>query len=111
MIDTHIHLDADQYADPADLIKRAREAGVRALVVPGSGPASNHAVLDLAWRFPDFANPALGFHPERYDHTDRDFEATVAMIDRERETICAIGEVGLPWYGDQARDRAVRERA
>ena len=32
MIDSHIHLDADQYADVAGLIKRAREAGVKAVV-------------------------------------------------------------------------------
>lgn len=111
MIDTHIHLDADQYADPASVIKGAREGGVRALIVPGTGPASNEAALALARRFPRFVYSAIGFHPERYDLTDRDFEATVASIKRERANICAIGEVGMPWYGDHAQDAAVRERA
>jgi TatD DNase family protein len=111
MIDTHIHLDADQYADPSSTIKRAREAGVRGVVVPGTGPASNRAVLALARRFPGFVHAALGFHPERYELTDRDFEATVGMIRAERAGVSAIGEVGLPWYGEGARDPAVRERA
>ncbi|HUA32128.1 MAG TPA: TatD family hydrolase [Candidatus Binataceae bacterium] len=110
MIDTHIHLDADQYADPSSTIKRAREAGVRAVVVPGVSPASNRAVLELARRFPGFVHAALGFHPERYELTDREFEATVAMIRAERSSICAIGEVGLPWYGDSAHDQSVRAR-
>ena len=111
MIDTHIHLDADQYADPSGTIKRAREAGVRAIIVPGVSPASNRAVLELARRFPGFVHPALGFHPERYELTDQDFEATVAAIRAERGRIFAIGEVGIPWYGDRAHDEAVRAPA
>lgn len=26
------------------------------------------------------------------------------MIERERNSICAVGEVGLPWYGDRANN-------
>ena len=111
MIDSHIHLDADQYADPSSTIKRAQDAGVRAVIVPGVSPASNRAVLGLARRFPGFVRAALGFHPERYELTDREFEATVAMIRAERESICAIGEVGMPWYGDRAHDEGLRARA
>ncbi len=52
MIDTHIHLDADQYAERLELIKRAREvAGVVAILAPGTGGQSNDAVLALARKF------------------------------------------------------------
>jgi TatD DNase family protein len=111
MIDSHIHLDADQYADPSATIKRAREAGVRAIVVPGVSPASNHKVLALARRFDGFVRAALGFHPEHEELTDDDLETTVATIRRERERIVAVGEVGMPWYGDGARDPARVARA
>ena len=63
MIDTHIHLDADQYADVDQLVNRALAAGVDALIVPGVGPDSNAKVLALARRFPSTVHPALGFHP------------------------------------------------
>ena len=33
------------------------------------------------------------------------------MIERERDSICAIGEVGLPWYGERASDAAVLDAA
>ena len=33
------------------------------------------------------------------------------MISRERNSICAVGEVGLPWYGDRANDADVLDRA
>ncbi len=110
MIDSHIHLDADQYADVAGLIKRARDAGVTAAVVPGITPASNRRVLEMAAEHPGFVQPAIGFHPERFELTDDDMEATLALIRSRRESICAVGEVGLPYYGDDARDADVVAR-
>ncbi len=111
MIDTHIHLDADQYPDPSACIKRALYAGVTAMVVPGTDPASNRKVMDLAHTHARVVYPALGLHPERLEHTDLDADAVAEMIARERNSICAIGEVGLPWYGDRASDAAVDAQA
>src|SRR5258708_19457636 len=104
MIDSHVHLDAEQYPDPSGPIKRALDAGVSAMVVPGVGPASNRKVIDLAHRFPGIVFPAIGFHPERFDLTDLDADAVLDMIARERGSICAVGEVGLPWDGEHASD-------
>jgi TatD DNase family protein len=106
MIDSHIHLDAEQYPDPSGSIKRALHAGVSAMVVPGIGPASNRKVMDLARKYPGIVYPAIGFHPERFEQTDLDADAVLDMIARERDSICAIGEVGLPWYGEQYGERA-----
>jgi TatD DNase family protein len=111
MIDSHIHLDADQYADVAGSIKRAREAGVKAVVAPGIKPSSNRRVMELARAYPDFVHGAIGFHPERFELTDDDLEATLAMVRLYRDRICAIGEVGLPYYGAKARRADVIERA
>lgn len=111
MIDSHIHLDADQYPDPSGCIKRAVYAGVTAMVVPGTGPASNRKVIDLAREHPGVVYPALGFHPEHLELTDLDADAVAEMIARERNSICAIGEVGLPWYGERARAADVDAQA
>lgn len=111
MVDTHIHLDADQYADADQLIKRALAAGIEALIVPGVGPDSNARVLALARRFPSIVHPALGFHPEREELTDGDLAETIAALRTERGRICALGEVGLPYYSATAREPAVQEAA
>jgi TatD DNase family protein len=111
MLDSHIHLDADQYADVGSLIKRAREAGVTAVVAPGITPASNRRLLQLAAQYPDFVHAAIGLHPERFELTDADLEATLAMVRANRDHVCAIGEVGLPWYGEMARRADVQDRA
>lgn len=106
MIDTHVHLDAKQYPDPSACIKRARSAGVTAMVVPGIGPESNRTVIELARQHPGVVYPALGLHPEQLELTDLDADAVLDMIVRERNSICAIGEVGLPWYGEKSGERA-----
>jgi len=111
MIDSHIHLDADQYADVGGLIKRAHDGGVKAAVAPGITPASNRRVMELAAKDPDFVHAAIGFHPERFELTDADLDATLVMARSHRHRICAIGEVGLPWYGDTARSGDVIARA
>ncbi len=111
MIDSHVHLDADQYADVVTLIKRAREVGVKAVVVPGITPSSNLRVMELAARYPDFVHAAIGFHPERFELTDHDLGATLALVKAHRDRICAIGEVGLPWYGEAAHRAEVTVRA
>jgi TatD DNase family protein len=111
MIDSHVHLDADQYADPGGPIKQALEAQVVAMVAPGTGPGSNRRVLELALRNPQVVHAAIGFHPEHYELTENDADEVLETIERERKSICAVGEVGLPWYGERARDSAVVRRA
>ncbi len=111
MIDSHVHLDADQYPDPSGAIKRALDAGVSAMVVPGVGPASNRRVIELARRYPGVIFPALGFHPEQVEHSEHDALAVLDTIARERDSICAVGEVGLPWYGIGAGDARARDAA
>ncbi|MDB5107289.1 MAG: deoxyribonuclease [Candidatus Binatus sp.] len=111
MIDSHVHLDADQYADPSGAIKRALEANISAIVVPGVGPESNLLALELARTNPGVVYTALGFHPERFELTDVDVQRVADQIRQHRDLICAIGEVGLPWYGEQAHDETRADRA
>ena len=103
MIDSHVHLDADQYADPSGAIKRALEAGVTAMVAPGTGGTSNQRVLDLARRFPRVVYASCGYHPERFELTNVDLEEALTLIRAKRDLLCAVGEVGMPWYGECAR--------
>jgi TatD DNase family protein len=76
-------------------------------VAVGSDPATNDAILALARSWPA-VRPALGFHPERFDLTDRALDAVEAQVETHRAALVALGEVGLPWYGLEGRaDAAV----
>ncbi len=111
MIDSHVHLDDDQYDDRDGLIKRAYDAGVTAAVVPGVSKESNRRVLELSAEYPDFVRPALGMHPE-YPHAgESDIADTLALLDAKRGSICAVGEVGLPWYGEVSNRPGAQENA
>lgn len=81
------------------------------MVAPGTGGGSNQRVLDLAHRFPRVVYAACGYHPERFDLTDADVDAALQMIREERGSLCAVGEVGMPWYGARTREPGIVERA
>ena len=81
------------------------------MVVPGVGPASNRRAIELGRQYPGVVYPALGFHPEQFEHSEHDALEVLETIARERDSICAVGEVGLPWYGMGAGDAGVRDAA
>ena len=54
IIDTHIHLDVDDYRDDLDeVIARAKAAGVSKVFIPAIDEPSGDAALLLAQRYPN----------------------------------------------------------
>ena len=65
MIDTHTHLDGEEFReDLPEVISRAREAGITQVFVPAIDLKSCDTVLSLCRQYPDYARPMLGLHPE-----------------------------------------------
>ena len=65
MIDTHCHLDGEEFRDDLKaVIARAKEAGVKAIGVPGIDLKSCDTVMALCGRYPGYCFPMLGLHPE-----------------------------------------------
>jgi TatD DNase family protein len=100
VIDTHIHFDSPRY-DHAAICARAVERGVEAMIVPGVSQSSNLIVAQLAQRFP-IVHAAAGLHPELPEMEERDIMILLDTVRRQRSSICAIGEVGFPYYGPSA---------
>ena len=97
MIDTHCHLDGEEFqADLDAVVARAREAGVTAIGVPGIDLQSCETVMALCGRYPGYCFPMLGLHPEE----DRaDWQELLAQLHRKMDDrVIAIGEVGLDFY-------------
>lgn len=98
-IDTHTHLDGEEFDADRDLvIERAQEAGVSKVFVPAIDMKSVKTVLDTCQRYPGYAYPMIGLHPEevRADWS--------SVLDEMHEMLkpghpfIAIGEVGLDYY-------------
>lgn len=95
-IDTHCHLDGEEFRDDLDaVVTRAREAGVAAIGVPGINLESLDTVLELCRRYPYFCYPMLGLHPE---DVKADWRDVMAAIKPALQSVKAVGEVGLDYY-------------
>jgi TatD DNase family protein len=97
--DTHAHLDA--CADPvADVVARARAAGVERIVAVGSGLESCRETLAIAHAHPGVW-AALGIHPHQAaDEDPSRLDELGELLADERAV--AVGETGLDFYRDYA---------
>lgn len=100
LIDTHCHLDAEEFdADRDAVVARARAAGVTMMVLPAAHVEHFEQTARIARRY-GFAY-ALGIHPLWIDRSrDDDIgvlrTAVAAAMDDPR--FVAIGEIGLDFY-------------
>ena len=107
-IDTHCHLDGEEFAADRDaIVQRAREAGCTHIFLPAIDAASCQTVLDVCAQYPDFCRPMLGLHPEEVradwrEQLDAIHQLLQSPLHLERadgEALpIAIGEVGLDYY-------------
>ena len=114
-IDTHAHLDGEEFApDRDEVVKRAREAGVSKIFVPAIDLPSVTTVLDVCRRYPGYAFPMIGLHPEEVRADWRDVLAQMKpYIDPNQEPTLTLPKGGdfntfvgglgnqapLPWGG------------
>ncbi|XP_064365740.1 putative deoxyribonuclease TATDN3 isoform X2 [Dromaius novaehollandiae] len=92
LVDCHCHLAAPCFLP----------AAVSALVVVAEHAGEFARVAELAERFPGFVLPCLGVHPvqdvspeEQRSVTLKDLDAALPLIERYKDKLVAIGEVGL----------------
>lgn len=97
LIDTHCHIDvADFDLDRQQVLERAKERGVRNLVVPGIRVGTWDRLLDICRQHQELL-PALGLHPICMgQHRVEDIKALEERIGRQRPV--AIGEIGLDFF-------------
>lgn len=98
-IDTHTHLDGEEYNEDRDqVVQRAKAAGVSHVFVPAIHLASVQSVMATCKRYPGFAFPMVGLHPEEVK------DDYAVQLDKIKQYITpnnpfiAIGEVGLDFY-------------
>ncbi len=100
-IDTHVHLNADQYEeDLQDVINRALEAKVEKMVVIGFDRKTIERTMELIEQY-DFVYGVIGWHPvDAIDCTQEDLEWIEELAAHPK--IVGIGETGLDYYWDKS---------
>ncbi|MCI7575485.1 MAG: TatD family hydrolase [Bacteroidales bacterium] len=103
MIDTHAHIDDEQYAPELEtFIQRQKNAGVEAILVPGVNLSSLLTVPAVCDLFPGYCYPAIGLHPEEVKGTDEQIQSVLQQLRDALSTRpwIAIGEIGLDYHFD-----------
>ena len=100
VIDTHCHLDGEEFAaDRDEAVARAREAGVGKVLIPAIDLKSCQTVLDTCRRYPGYCYPMLGLHPEEVRMDWREVLLHIReYLSSPSTNPIAIGEVGLDFY-------------
>jgi len=108
LIDTHAHLCDPVFDDDRKaVLDRARDAGIKAVVVVSETLAEAGRNLELAAEFPGRVLPAAGLFPTVLDLEQG--RAIEELLRRERQRFVAIGEVGLDYWKVQGEaDREVQ---
>ena len=101
LIDTHAHLDSDDFdADRADVIERAKAAGVERMIAIAVTADSSAAVVRLAAEN-DAVYAAVGIHPNyTAEAKPEDWDRVVALVGQPR--VVALGETGLDRFREHA---------
>lgn len=101
LIDTHCHLDAIEFdADRKQVIARAAQAGVSAIVIPAVSVANFAAVRELAHSMAGGAY-ALGIHPLcALQAGQADLQTLDQQLSRYSNDprLVAVGEIGLDYF-------------
>ena len=110
-IDSHCHLDAPEFEpDRAEVLARARAAGVDRIVLPAVRARDFDGVRELAHGHG--LAYALGLHPLYLADADAgDLDRLAQALQRHRDDplLVAVGEIGLDHFVP-GLDRAVQER-
>ncbi len=102
-VDSHAHLDGERFdSDREQVIARAREAGVEAMVAVGNGdgPEQVDCGIRLAEKY-DFIYATLGIHPHEAQLANDTAYQNMERLARHPKVI-AWGEIGLDYYYDHS---------
>ncbi|MGM9842369.1 MAG: TatD family hydrolase [Candidatus Limisoma sp.] len=101
MIDSHSHIYLEEFdADRPDVVARARQAGVRRLVLPNVDLDTVEPMMALHRAYPAYTSVAMGLHPTSVGENYRTDLAAIKEI-FDRGGFVAVGEVGIDLYWDK----------
>lgn len=96
-IDTHAHLEMEAFdRDREEVLKRAAEAGLTAIITVGTTLADCKKAVELAGKYPPIY-AAIGVHPHDVKGIDAGTYDTLRLLAR-RDKVVAVGEIGLDFF-------------
>jgi TatD DNase family protein len=111
-VDSHAHIDGSEFdSDREEVIQRARDAGVSAILNIGTGDPHSGALeraVELAETHADIYT-AIGIHPHDAGLFDDAAEQLIIKLRTQSSRVIAWGEIGLDFHYDNSpRDVQMR---
>jgi TatD DNase family protein len=101
LIDSHCHLNFNAFdEDRAEVLARAKAAGIVAFINPSTNLDDSRQVIALAETIPNLY-AAIGFHPNSAATLNDETLAQLRTLAAHPKVV-AIGEIGLDYYWDKA---------
>ena len=105
LIDSHAHIYYRDYeGDFEEMLQRAADAGVAAILVVGTDIESSRQSVGMAEKYPQLY-AAVGIHPHDAGHVTEESYQAIRDLALSSSKVVAIGEIGLDFY----RDRSPRD--
>src|SRR5882757_4779000 len=101
MVDSHAHIYLKEFdTDRPQVVERAKEEGVRKILMPAIDSDVHEFMLRTELEYPDVCLSMMGLHPcsVKENYTD---ELKVARDYLEKRPFKGIGETGLDFYWDK----------
>ncbi len=100
-IDTHTHIYGEAFdVDREDMIRRAKEVGIVAALLPNIDADSIEPLLRLCDEQPEFVFPMMGLHPTGVN-TYYALQLKIIEASLSKRIYYAIGEIGIDLYWDR----------
>ena len=97
LIDSHAHLDMEDFDADRDLvIRRARVGGVSHIVTIGVDLSSSRKAIEIAKKY-DFVYATVGYHPHNAREADSGVLEKLQALTSEPKVV-AWGEIGLDFF-------------
>lgn len=97
LIDTHCHLDFEQFdQDRTEVLRRAEDQGIAYFVNIGSSLDGSIKSVELAERF-ETIFATVGIHPHEADKFEQSQRDKIGELSLNKKVL-AIGEIGLDYY-------------
>lgn len=104
-VDSHCHIDGESFdADRDDIIQRAKEAGVQAMLNIGTGNPHNGEIKKAVEVAEQYENifASVGVHPHDARFYDEKAENYLKDLVKSSEKVIAWGEIGLDFFYDNS---------
>lgn len=96
-IDSHAHLFYNDYHEDLDVvIVRAIEAGVEAVIAPGTDLETSQEVVQFSDQHPEIY-ACVGYHPHEASRANEKELVEIEELSKHRKVV-AIGEIGLDYH-------------